>query len=290
MALGDSTCVSLPPSAPTWLHDLQRRDLDADLTDPATVARVIGPVQEFLGPATLAFLDPTAVDIRDDPRVASVPAGHESVRHLAATCGPQDAQESGILAVGSSLAVWQDPGRVVAASGYQVCMASWATCRCWSTRPSGVAALERRWPPWRSTRWSTPAWCHNGGPAARWWRRARSPAHLDLWNWVVRRPTRLPPHGEASLRSRRQRRARCRPSHVDVSKQRSVRWPAAGRVLVKRDPGMRPNSPGGCTPPAPPAFLVRRPAQRPARRPAPGRRPGGPGSHARSRLAAIPLP
>jgi GNAT superfamily N-acetyltransferase len=103
-----------------WLQVLQRRDLDADLTDPATVARVIGPVEEFLGPAILAFLEPTAVDLGDDPRVTWVPAGHESVQHLAATCDPQDAQESGILAVESSLAVWLVAGRVVAASGYQV--------------------------------------------------------------------------------------------------------------------------------------------------------------------------
>jgi GNAT superfamily N-acetyltransferase len=119
VALGDSSCVSLPHSASAWLPVLQRRDLDADLTDPATVARVIGPVEEFLGPATLAFLSPTSVDIRDNPRVTSVPAGHESVRHLAAACDPQDAQESGILAVDSSVAVWLIADRVVAASGYQ---------------------------------------------------------------------------------------------------------------------------------------------------------------------------
>jgi hypothetical protein len=120
VALGDSSCVSLPLGASAWLHDLRRRDLDADLTDPATVARVIGPVQEFLGPATLAFLDPTAVHLPHDPRVGSVPTGHQSVRHLAATCGPHDTEESGILAVDSSLAVWRVAGRVVAASGYQV--------------------------------------------------------------------------------------------------------------------------------------------------------------------------
>jgi GNAT superfamily N-acetyltransferase len=120
VALGDSTCVSLPPAMSAWLKVLQRRDLDADLTDTAAVARAIGPVEEFLGPAILAFLDPTAVDIRDNPRVTWVPAGHESVQHLAAACGPQDAHESGILTVGSSLAVWLVAGRVVAASGYQV--------------------------------------------------------------------------------------------------------------------------------------------------------------------------
>jgi GNAT superfamily N-acetyltransferase len=120
VALGDSTCVSLPPAMSAWLKVLQRRDLDADLTDTAAVARAIGPVEEFLGPAILAFLDPTAVDIRDNPRVTWVPAGHESVQHLAAACGPQDAHESGILTVESSLAVWLVAGRVVAASGYQV--------------------------------------------------------------------------------------------------------------------------------------------------------------------------
>jgi GNAT superfamily N-acetyltransferase len=120
VALGDSSCVSLPPRASAWLQDLQRRDLDADLTDPAAVARMIGPVEAFLGPAILAFLDPTAVEVGEDPRGTSVPAGHESVQHLAATCGPQDAQESGILAVDSPLAVCLVAGRVVAASGYQV--------------------------------------------------------------------------------------------------------------------------------------------------------------------------
>jgi hypothetical protein len=94
VALGDATCVSLP-------------------------RKVIGPVEEFVGPVTLAFLDPTAVDIGDDPRIAAVLAGHESVRQLAAACGPHDAQESGILAVASSVAVWQVAGRVVAASGYR---------------------------------------------------------------------------------------------------------------------------------------------------------------------------
>ena len=33
VTLWDSTCVSLPPSAPGWPHDLRRRDLDADLTE-----------------------------------------------------------------------------------------------------------------------------------------------------------------------------------------------------------------------------------------------------------------
>jgi GNAT superfamily N-acetyltransferase len=120
VALGDSSCVSLPPDGSAWLQVLQGRDLDADLTDPATVARIIGPVEGVLGPAILAFLDPTAVELGADPRVTSVPAGHESLQQLAAACGPQDAQESGILAVDSSVAVWLVGDRVVAASGYQV--------------------------------------------------------------------------------------------------------------------------------------------------------------------------
>jgi GNAT superfamily N-acetyltransferase len=120
VTLWDSTCVSLPLSAPGWLHEIRGRDLDADLTEPAVVATVIGAVEEFLGPATLAFLDPAAMHARDDPRVASVPAGHQLVRHLAATCGSQDTQESGLLAVDSPVALWRAAGQVVAASGYQV--------------------------------------------------------------------------------------------------------------------------------------------------------------------------
>lgn len=120
VALGGSACVSLPPSASALVHDLQQRYLGADLTDPATAARVIGPVEEVVGPATLAFLDPTAVTVDTNPRVTSVPAGHQSVQDLAAACGPHDVEESGILAVESSVAVCQVAGRVVAASGYQV--------------------------------------------------------------------------------------------------------------------------------------------------------------------------
>jgi hypothetical protein len=121
VALGDSACVSLPPSASTRVHDLlQQRGLDADLTDPAVAARVIGPVEEVVGPATLAFLDPTIVDLEHDPRVTLVPAGHQSVRHLVAASGPDNAEESGILDVESAVVVWQVAGRVVAASGSAV--------------------------------------------------------------------------------------------------------------------------------------------------------------------------
>jgi GNAT superfamily N-acetyltransferase len=42
------------------------------------------------------------------------------VRRLATACGRRDAEESGILAVDSSVAVRQVAGRVVAASGYRV--------------------------------------------------------------------------------------------------------------------------------------------------------------------------
>jgi L-amino acid N-acyltransferase YncA len=120
VTLGASTCVSLPPDAPAWLRDLQRRDLDADLTEPAVVARLIGPVETFVGPATLAFLDPTAVRVTDQPQVAFMPAGHDSVRRLATACGRPDVEESGIQNVDSPVAVWQVAGRVVAASGYRV--------------------------------------------------------------------------------------------------------------------------------------------------------------------------
>ena len=188
VALGDSTCVSLPPCAPAWRHDVGWRDLDADLTDSATVARVIGPVEEFVGPATLAFGDPTAVDLGDDPQIASVAAGHEAVRQLAAACGPHDAQESGILTVESSVAVWQVAGRVVAASGYQV----------WHGQLGHLSVLH---PEFRGrglgkavaarvvAQVVEPARCRSGGPAARWSPRAASPEALALWNWAVRRPT-----------------------------------------------------------------------------------------------------
>jgi GNAT superfamily N-acetyltransferase len=120
VTLAGATCVSLPPGARARRRDLEALDPDDDLTNPAVVARVIGPVGRFVGPATLAFLDPAAATARDQPRVRSLPATHEAVRRLAAACGPEDAEESGILALDSPVAVWQAGGRVVAASGYRV--------------------------------------------------------------------------------------------------------------------------------------------------------------------------
>jgi GNAT superfamily N-acetyltransferase len=119
VTLGDATCVSLPPDAPAWLRDLVGRDLDADLTDADVVAHAVGPVGRFAGPATLAFLDPATWTARDQPQVRSLPASHDAVRRLAAA-GGKDAEESGILAVDSPVAVWRAGGLVVAASGYQI--------------------------------------------------------------------------------------------------------------------------------------------------------------------------
>ena len=122
VTLGDATCVSLPAGAPARLRDAAVEDLDADLTDPAVAAAAFGPFARVAGPAILAFLDPAAATVAAGhrPGVPSVPAGHDDVRRLAATCGREDADESGILAVDSPVAVWRAGGRVVAASGYQV--------------------------------------------------------------------------------------------------------------------------------------------------------------------------
>jgi GNAT superfamily N-acetyltransferase len=117
--LAGATCVSLPPGAAGRRRHLDALDLDADLTDPAVFARAVGPVGRSIGPATLAFLDPATATAGDQPRVGSVPAGHDAVRRLAAACGP-DAEESGLLAVDSPVAVWRVGDLVVAASGYQV--------------------------------------------------------------------------------------------------------------------------------------------------------------------------
>jgi hypothetical protein len=117
--LAGATCVSLPPGAAGRRRDLDGLDVDAELTDPAVFARAVGPVRRSIGPATLAFLDPATAAARDQPRVGSVPASHDAVQSLAAACGP-DAEESGLLAVHSPVAVWRAGDLVVAAGGYQV--------------------------------------------------------------------------------------------------------------------------------------------------------------------------
>lgn len=81
---------------------------------------MIGPVEEFLGPATLAFLDPTGVHLRETRGSPRSPPAISQWGTWLRPAAPPDAQKSGILAVYSSLAVWQVAGRVVAASGYQI--------------------------------------------------------------------------------------------------------------------------------------------------------------------------
>ena len=119
VTLAGATCVSLPPGAAGRRRDLDALDLDADLTDPAVFARAVGRVGRSIGPATLAFLDPAAAAARDQPAVGSLPASHDAVRRLAAACGP-DAEESGLLAIDSPVAVMRAGDLVVAASGYRV--------------------------------------------------------------------------------------------------------------------------------------------------------------------------
>jgi GNAT superfamily N-acetyltransferase len=120
VTLAGATCVSLPPGAADRRRDLEALDLDAELTDPALFVQVIGPVRRSIGPAALAFLDPATAVTRDRPRMGSLPASDDAVRRLAAACGGDDAEESGLLDVDSPVMVWRAGDLVVAASGYSV--------------------------------------------------------------------------------------------------------------------------------------------------------------------------
>jgi hypothetical protein len=121
VTLAEVTCVSLPPGA-AGRRDLEALGLDAELTDPAVFAQAIGAVRS-LGPAILAFLDPATAAARDQPQVESLPASHAAVRRLAAACGP-DAEESGLLAVDSPVAVWR-AGDLVARSAATGLLPQW---------------------------------------------------------------------------------------------------------------------------------------------------------------------
>lgn len=85
------------------------------------LARLAGrlPVQDVLGPATLAYLDAedfAAAHI--DGEVESLPAGHRDVRALIASVDEQDADECGLDEVVSPVFVLREGREVIAAAGY----------------------------------------------------------------------------------------------------------------------------------------------------------------------------
>lgn len=135
--LGGATAVMVPPALIGRFGDLLASQPDCDLTDPASVVALVGPVARFLGPATLAYVDGGRFQPRSTRAAAALPAGHDAVLELASACGPQDTDESAIARVTSPVSVIERDGKVLAACGYEV----------WSAALAHIGVLTH--PQWR---------------------------------------------------------------------------------------------------------------------------------------------
>jgi hypothetical protein len=135
--LGGATAVVVPPALLGRFGDLIGSQPGCDLTDPASVVELVGPVARFLGPATLAYADDGCFQPRSTRATAALPAGHDAVLELTSACGPQDTDESAITRVTSPVSVIKRDGKVVAACGYEV----------WSAALAHIGVLTH--PQWR---------------------------------------------------------------------------------------------------------------------------------------------
>jgi GNAT superfamily N-acetyltransferase len=125
--LGAATAVVVPLAMVDRFDELVASQPGCDLTNPASVVELLGPVARFLGPASLAYADGGCFQPRGTAAATMLlPAGHDAVLDLAAACGLQDAGESGIARATAAVSVIQADGAVLAACGYEVWAAALA--------------------------------------------------------------------------------------------------------------------------------------------------------------------
>lgn len=118
VTLGDAAIITVPGDG---LAAVVREAVDGlpvvAVTDPDQL-RARLPVDEVLGPATLAYCDERT--FRPGPAaVEQMPAGHADLATLLATVAPAEAQESGLAGITSPAYVVRNGPRVTAAAGYQ---------------------------------------------------------------------------------------------------------------------------------------------------------------------------
>jgi hypothetical protein len=88
------------------------------LTDPVAVRDTL-PVNESLGPATLAYCDAANFRPADSGAVEMIPAGHTDLGTLLARVPSDDADESGLAEITSPAFVVRTGTVVIAAAGYR---------------------------------------------------------------------------------------------------------------------------------------------------------------------------
>ncbi|BCJ56587.1 hypothetical protein Jiend_00090 [Micromonospora endophytica] len=119
VALGDAAISTVPTDR---LQQSVRAALAAlplpAVTDPARLAAVL-PVEDVLGPATLAYCDERYFPPQRPGVTEKVPGGHRELADFLASVPASDAEECGLAEITSSAFVVRAGGRVVAAAGYR---------------------------------------------------------------------------------------------------------------------------------------------------------------------------
>ncbi|GGN58939.1 hypothetical protein GCM10010112_13240 [Actinoplanes lobatus] len=119
VALGDAVIVTAPDSEAAETLRRAVHDLPTTaMTEPA-ILRGILPLDDVLGPATLAYCDTAHFRPADSATVETVPASHADLETLLADVPADDADEAGLTDVTSPVFVVRAATRVVAAAGYR---------------------------------------------------------------------------------------------------------------------------------------------------------------------------
>jgi len=119
VALADAVIATAPDRD---VAEIVRRGLGdlptTAMTDPAAVRNTM-PVDETLGPATLAYCDAAGFRPADSSGVEMVPANHADLETVLARVPADDADESGLAEITSPAFVVRSATRIVAAAGYR---------------------------------------------------------------------------------------------------------------------------------------------------------------------------
>lgn len=119
VALGGAVIATAPDGDAAATVRRALDDLPATAaTDPATLRDAL-PVDETLGPATLAYCDAAGFRPADSRGVEMIPAGHADLGALLARVPADDAGESGLAEITSPVFVVRTGTDVVAAAGYR---------------------------------------------------------------------------------------------------------------------------------------------------------------------------
>jgi GNAT superfamily N-acetyltransferase len=128
VVLGPSAIATVPTlSAKVVVEAALHRLPVASMTDPGQVRSLL-PLTEMMGPAALAYVDPSGF-VGPSSAAAEVPHDDPAVVKLLASVPLDDAGESGLDEITSSAFVTVDDGAVTAAAG-------------WRRWPAGVAHLS----------------------------------------------------------------------------------------------------------------------------------------------------